>query len=61
MSFRRGLLPRPMRRAMHPIRSTGGSFKRRATPRPIRKMFYIAHPRGTATTWLGRKARTSLF
>jgi hypothetical protein len=61
MSFRRGFLPRPVRRAMHPVRSTWGGVKRRATPRPIRKVFYVTHPRGTATTWLGRKVRRSFF
>lgn len=61
MSFKRGLLPWQVRRVMHPVRSTWGGMKRRATPRPIRKVFYVTHPRGTATTWLGRKVRRSLF
>ena len=61
MSFRRGFLPRPVRRAMHPVRSTGGSLKRRATPRPVRKVYYARHPVGTATTRLGRALRRSLF
>jgi hypothetical protein len=60
MSFLRGFLPRPVRRAMHPVRSTAGSFKRRATPRPIRKAFYLRHPIGTATTAAGRATRRSL-
>jgi hypothetical protein len=46
---------------MHPVRSTSGSFKRKITPKPIRKIEYAMHPRGTATTWLGRKVRESLF
>jgi hypothetical protein len=60
MSFRRGFLSRPVRRAMHPIRSTAGSIKRRATPRPVRKAFYVAHPIGTATTAAGRSTRRAL-
>jgi hypothetical protein len=60
MSFMRGLLPRPVRRAVHPVRSTAGSIKRRATPRPVRKAFYVAHPLGTATTAAGRSTRRSL-
>jgi hypothetical protein len=60
VSFLRGFLPRPVRRAMHPVRSTAGSIKRRATPRPIRKAFYIAHPVGTATTSAGRSTRRAL-
>lgn len=61
MSFKRGFLPRGVRRAMHPVRSTAGSIKRRATPKPIRTVQYARHPVGTGTTWLGRKARRSLF
>ncbi len=61
MSLKRGFLPRPVRRAMHPVRSTAGSIKRRATPKPIRKVEYARHPVGTATTWLGRAIRRSLF
>ena len=61
MSFLRGFLPRPVRRAMHPVRSTAGSMKRRATPKPVRKVQYARHPVGTATTALGRRVRRSLF
>ncbi len=57
MSFRRGLFPRPVRRARHPVRSTAGSIKRRATPKPIRTVQYAKHPVGTATTHLGRVVR----
>jgi hypothetical protein len=60
MSFLRGLLPRPVRRAMHPVRSSAGSIKRRVTPRPIRKIQYARHPIGTATTHAGRSMRRSL-
>jgi len=60
MSFMRGFLPRPVRRAIHPVRSTAGSVKRKATPRPIRKAFYAAHPIGTATTAAGRSTRRAL-
>lgn len=56
MSFRRGLLPRPVRRAMHPVRSTRGSVKRKLTPKPVRKE-YARHPIGTATTRAGRSFR----
>lgn len=61
MSFMRGFLPRPVRRAMHPVRSTAGSVKRRATPKAVRKVQYARHPVGTATTRVGRSARRSLF
>jgi hypothetical protein len=61
MSFMRGFLPRPVRRAMHPVRSSAGSLKRRVTPRPIRKAQYARHPVGTATTRAGRTARKSIF
>lgn len=61
MSFRRGLLPRPVRRALHPVRSTAGSIKRRATPKPVRTVMYVRHPIGTATTRAGRTLRRSLF
>lgn len=61
MSFLRGFLPRPVRRAIHPVRSTAGSIKRKATPRPIRKVQYARHPIGTVTTRAGRTARRSLF
>jgi hypothetical protein len=61
MSFRRGLLPRPIRRAVHPVRSTAGSMKRRATPKAIRKAEYARHPVGTATTRLGRAVRRALL
>jgi hypothetical protein len=57
MSFRRGLLPRPVRRAIHPVRSTRGSLKRTMTPRPIRKVQYARHPLGTASTRAGRSVR----
>lgn len=57
MSFLRGLLPRPVRRIMHPVRSSAGSVKRKATPRSVRKVQYARHPLGTATTSMGRKAR----
>ena len=60
MSFLRGLLPRPARRVMHPVRSTAGSIKRRATPKPIRKIQYARHPIGTATTAAGRSTRRAL-
>jgi hypothetical protein len=60
MSFLRGFLPRPVRRAVHPVRSTAGSIKRRATPKPIRKVQYARHPIGTGTTHLGRSTRRSL-
>lgn len=61
MSFRRGLFPKSVRRALHPVRSTAYGLKRRATPRPIRKIQYARHPVGTATTWAGRAVRRSLF
>ena len=61
MSFRRGLFPRPVRRALHPVRSTAGSLKRRATPRYVRNAFYVRHPVGSATTRAGRSLRRSLF
>jgi hypothetical protein len=61
MSFRRGLLPRSVRRAIHPVRSTAGSIKRRATPKPIRTVQYARHPVGAATTKAGRAVRRSLF
>ena len=59
MSFLRGFLPRPVRRAIHPVRSTVGSVKRRATPKPIRKAQYARHRVGTATTHTGRTVRRS--
>jgi hypothetical protein len=46
---------------MHPVRSTAGSIKRRATPKPVRKIYYARHPVGTATTRLGRQVRRSIF
>ena len=61
MSFRRGFLPRPVRRAIHPVRSTAGSIKRKATPKPIRKAQYPRHPVGTATTRAGWSVRRSFF
>ncbi len=61
MSIRRGLVPRPVRRAMHPVRSTAGSVKRRATPKPVRSVLYARHPAGTATTRIGRRLRRSFF
>jgi hypothetical protein len=61
MSFMRGFLPRPVRRAMHPVRSTAGSVKRKATPKTVRKVQYARHPIGTATTRAGRSVRRSLF
>ena len=57
MSLLRGLLPRPVRRVVHPVRSTAGSLKRRATPKPVRKLQYARHPLGTASTSVGRAAR----
>ena len=60
MSFKRGLLPRNVRRAMHPVRSTAYSVKRRVTPRPVRLVEYASHPKGTATTWAGRAVRRFL-
>lgn len=57
----RGFLPRPVRRAMHPVRSTFGSAKRRATPKPLRTIFYARHPWGSATTATGRAVRRSLW
>ena len=60
MSFLRGFLPRPARRAVHPVRSTAGSIKRKATPKPVRKVQYARHPVGTATTRMGRSVRRSL-
>jgi hypothetical protein len=57
MSFKRGMLPRNVRRAMRPVRSTAYSVKRRATPSPVRMAEYAAHPGGTATTWAGRAVR----
>ncbi len=60
MSFMRGFLPRPVRRAVHPVRSTTGSIKRRATPKSIRSVHYASHPIGTATTGAGRTVRRSL-
>ena len=61
MSFARGFLPRPVRRAMHPVHSTLGSVKRRATPRPLRKIYYAEHPVGTMTTHLGRATRRAIM
>jgi hypothetical protein len=61
MSFRRGFTPRPVRRAIHPVRSNVGSIKRRATPKAVRKVQYARHPVGTASTSLGRKLRKALF
>jgi hypothetical protein len=61
MSLLRGLLPRPVRRAMHPVRSPLGSAKRRVTPKPVRHAFLMRHPVGTATTHAGRSVRRSLF
>lgn len=61
MSFKRGFLPKSVRRAMHPVRSTAGSMKRRATPRAVRKVRYARHPVGTMTTRAGRAFRRSLF
>jgi hypothetical protein len=61
MSFRRRLLPRSVRRAIHPVRSTAGSVKRRATPKPIRTIQYARHPVGTATTRAGRAVRRSFL
>jgi hypothetical protein len=46
---------------MHPVRSTAGSIKRKATPKPIRKIQYARHPVGTATTRAGRAVRKSFF
>ena len=60
MSLLRGLLPRPVRRVMHPVRSTAGSIKRRATPKPVRKAQYARHPLGTATTRVGRASTTQV-
>jgi len=57
MSYRRGLLPRPVRRALHPVRSTRGSLKRKATPISVRRVQYARHPIGTATTRAGRSLR----
>ncbi|MHB8219912.1 MAG: hypothetical protein ACYDHU_06265 [Acidimicrobiales bacterium] len=59
MSFRRGLFPRPLRRAIHPVRSTAGSLKRQVTPRPVRAVLVARHPVGTATTRAGRAVRRS--
>ena len=61
MSFLRGFLPRPVRRVIHPVRSTAGSIKRRATPKPVRKVQYARHPIGTATTHVGRSVRRSFY
>lgn len=61
MSFLRGFLPGPVRRAVHPVRSTAGSVKRRVTPKPIRKIQYVRHPVGSATMRLGRSVRRGLF
>jgi hypothetical protein len=61
VSFRRGFLSKSVRRAMHPVRSTAGSIKRRATPKAIRTVEYARHPVGTATTRAGRAVRKSFF
>ena len=61
VSFKRGLLPRSVRRAMHPVRSTTGSVKRRLTPKPVRTLNYARHPVGTLTTRAGRSVRRRLF
>jgi hypothetical protein len=61
MTLRRGLLPRPVRQAMHPVRSTAGSLKPRATPKLVRKIYHARHPVGTATTHLRRAVRRSFF
>ena len=37
--------------------STAGSLKRKATPKPVRKIQYARHPLGTTTTRMGRAAR----
>jgi hypothetical protein len=60
VSFLRGFLPRPVRRAIHPVRSPLGSIKRKATPKPIRSIQYARHPIGTPTTRAGRAVRRSL-
>ncbi len=60
MSLLRGFLPRPVRRAVRPVRSTTGSVKRRLTPAPVRKVHYAGHPVGTASTHLGRAGRRKL-
>ena len=60
MSFRRGFLPRNVRRTIHPVRSTLWSKKRELTPRPVRLYEYAKHPRGAITTAAGRAARRSL-
>jgi hypothetical protein len=46
---------------MHPLRSTAGSVKRQATPKPIRKVQYVRHSVGIGTTHAGRTVRRSLF
>ena len=63
MSFLQGFFPRPVRRVMHPVHSTMGSVKRRATPKPIRKAHYGMHPIGTATMHARRhrEVRRGLF
>jgi len=61
MSFRRGLTTRSLRRAIHPVRSTAGTLKRRSTPKPVRAALYARHPIGTASTSAGRKVRRSFF
>jgi hypothetical protein len=61
VSLRRGLFPRPIRRAVHPARSTAGSLKRKATPKPLRKVLYARHPLGTTTTRIGRSVRKSIL
>jgi hypothetical protein len=61
MSCRRGLLPRSVRFAMHPVRYSVGRATRQLTPRPVRTLQYARHPIGTATTRAGRKLRRSRF
>lgn len=52
MAILRWFVPRPVRRALHPIRSA----KRAATPRLVRKAIYVRHPLGMATSAVTRRA-----
>jgi DNA-binding HxlR family transcriptional regulator len=53
--------PRPIRRVVHLLRSTAGSIRRRAAPRPVRVAQYARQPVGAATTRMGRTGHRSFF
>jgi hypothetical protein len=51
MAVLKWLVPRKVRRVMHPVRST----KRRLTPEPVRAVLYARHPLGTASSAATRR------